>query len=256
MSSILKALKKLENEAPEKSQTRFWHQTMHTGKVIDRNGPGRFDPKKKFLLIFTVSVVAFVIGLTLIFKMRPNAPVVGTQIKSPYNNSLNFSKKRGVEAHPDSGSLIPGKDSMKIEKTKNMKPKQALFTKNNGRRNPVSVKNTKTGSVKTLGGSDKTISTPKSVPQHTPLETYGKKPGQNIKSRWSASIPVKQAGESQLKLQAIAWARDPKSRLAVINGRVIREGESVDRVTVLHIGKDEVIFKKGMESWRQLFRLK
>jgi len=71
-----------------------------------------------------------------------------------------------------------------------------------------------------------------------------------------ASIPVKQTGESRLELQAIAWSSDPKSRIAVINGRVLREGESFESVLVTHIGKAEVIFRKGSEEWKQLFRLK
>jgi hypothetical protein len=37
---------------------------------------------------------------------------------------------------------------------------------------------------------------------------------------------------------------------------VLREGGSVERVLVTHIGKNEVIFKKQGEEWKQLFRLK
>jgi hypothetical protein len=56
-----------------------------------------------------------------------------------------------------------------------------------------------------------------------------------------------------LKLPAFVWAGYSKSRMAVINGRIIRERESVDGALVTHIGKDYVIFEKGTEEWRQLF---
>ncbi len=59
-----------------------------------------------------------------------------------------------------------------------------------------------------------------------------------------------------MELQAIAWSTDPKSRLAVINGKIVREGGSVAGVFVTHIGKDDVFFKKGREEWRQQLRFK
>jgi hypothetical protein len=54
-------------------------------------------------------------------------------------------------------------------------------------------------------------------------------------------------------VQAIAWSNDPKSRLAVINGLILREGESIDNIIVMHIGKDAVVFRKGAEGWKQMF---
>jgi len=68
-----------------------------------------------------------------------------------------------------------------------------------------------------------------------------------------ASLPVKRSNQTQIEVQAIAWANDPKSRLAVINGLILREGESIDNVIVMHIGKDAVVFKKGTEGWKQMF---
>ena len=56
------------------------------------------------------------------------------------------------------------------------------------------------------------------------------------------------------ELQAISWSSNPKKRMVVINNRIVREGESVENVLVTHIGKDDVVLKKGREEWRQLFR--
>ena len=79
------------------------------------------------------------------------------------------------------------------------------------------------------------------------------KPGQNIKADRFASIPVKRSNQTKIEVQAIAWSNDPKSRLAVINGLILRERESIDNVIVMHIGRDEIIFKKGREEWKQMF---
>lgn len=255
MSSILKALKKLENGAPEKSETLFWHPTKPAGKPVDRRSLGRFGAKKRFLLILTLLVIAFFIGLTLSLKMRPKAPDVATSIKSPVNGPVKTSQKWVVGTRQDSESLAPENNPVKIETSKTLKEKPTLFTKrsNSNRRTLMPNTHKNSGSVNTLSPSSKIISTQKSVPQNTPSERDAQQPESNTKPQWFASLPVKQTTESQLELQAIAWAEDPKSRLAVINGRVVREGESVDNIIVLHIDKDQIIFKKGMESWRQLF---
>ena len=88
-------------------------------------------------------------------------------------------------------------------------------------------------------------------------ETVAGKPseksGQNTKAARFASMNVKRSNQTNIELQAIAWSNDPKSRLAVINGRILRERESIDNVIVMHIGRDEVIFKKGLEEWTQMF---
>jgi hypothetical protein len=37
---------------------------------------------------------------------------------------------------------------------------------------------------------------------------------------------------------------------------VLREGGSIEKVLITHIGKNEIIFKKGGEEWKQVFRHK
>jgi hypothetical protein len=69
-------------------------------------------------------------------------------------------------------------------------------------------------------------------------------------------IAVKNEDESGLKLQAIAWSENPEHRMAVINNNIVREGGSVEGAAVTHIGEDMVVFKKGGEEWKQLFRLR
>jgi type II secretory pathway component PulC len=77
-----------------------------------------------------------------------------------------------------------------------------------------------------------------------------------IKSEPFAELPVKQVGETGLELQAIAWSGDMSRRIAVINGSIVREGGSVEGVSIVRINPDDVIFKKGGETWKQVFRLK
>lgn len=65
--------------------------------------------------------------------------------------------------------------------------------------------------------------------------------------------PAAGAEDSTLKgfaVQAIAWSNTPADRLAVINDRVVREGEFVDGMQVARIGLDEVSLQKDGKTWR------
>jgi hypothetical protein len=56
--------------------------------------------------------------------------------------------------------------------------------------------------------------------------------------------------DSKLRVMAIAWAEDPGRRLAVVNGHIVREGESVDGYTVTRIRRDDLVVSDGTRSWR------
>ena len=62
--------------------------------------------------------------------------------------------------------------------------------------------------------------------------------------------------DPKLKLQALAWSDDAARRMAVINGRIVHEGESVDGFQVMTIREEDVIVKEGGKSWRLEFGLK
>jgi hypothetical protein len=62
--------------------------------------------------------------------------------------------------------------------------------------------------------------------------------------------------ESKLRVMAIAWAGDAARRLAVVNGHIVREGESVDGYSVTQIRKDDIIVNDGSRSWRVELNLK
>lgn len=62
--------------------------------------------------------------------------------------------------------------------------------------------------------------------------------------------------ESKLKVMAIAWATDPSRRLAVVNGHIVKEGESVEGFSVTQIRKDDIIVNDGGRSWRVELTLK
>lgn len=59
-----------------------------------------------------------------------------------------------------------------------------------------------------------------------------------------------------LTLQAISWSADPARRLAVINGRLCREGEPVDRFVLVRINPEDVLLSDGRISGKLVFKIR
>lgn len=60
--------------------------------------------------------------------------------------------------------------------------------------------------------------------------------------------------DNRLKVQAIVWSSASEDRMAVINSRILHEGDSVDGFTVVSIKPDDVIVReKGAGLWRIRF---
>ena len=252
MSSILKALKKIENEYPEKSEARFWQQTKPKGMSTHKDVSGGFGFKKNIFLILASVVIAFSIGLALNLKPWRKKTTLVSTIETPPPAVSQVTEKKMSEQ----GLLR--KSPPPTTETKDRKPaepaKKTLESYDiTGSKDLTSAGKAVTKPSPPLSAAKEKTFQPKRIQPEAVREKPAEKPEPKTNAQWSPSIPVRHAGESKLELQAIAWSSDPKSRLAVINGRVVREGESIDRANIMHIGKDEVIFRKGTEEWKQLF---
>lgn len=53
-----------------------------------------------------------------------------------------------------------------------------------------------------------------------------------------------------LTLQALAWAPSPESRFAVINTRIVREGQQIEAVTVVRIEPEQVVLRQAGKLWQ------
>jgi type II secretory pathway component PulC len=60
--------------------------------------------------------------------------------------------------------------------------------------------------------------------------------------------------DPDMKLQAVTWSKTPQKRIAVINNRILREGESVSGYLLSTINQDDVILVQDGIKWKLLFR--
>ena len=239
MSSILKALKKLENQAADQNNVRFWRPKNHMQSAGHEQINGHLRFKKRYVIIFAGLVFAVGAGLILSQKLHEKKPELikkkGAILKKP----ARLPEKKA--ARPDRVQKeLPSRKELKNFEPIAKAAKAAPPTAHKSRENTAVLFNKKTSPLK-------------QARKETVAVKRSEKPEQNTKADRFASMPVKRSNQTKIKLQAIAWSNDPKSRLAVINGLLLRERESIDNVIVMHIGKDAVIFKKGREEWKQMF---
>jgi hypothetical protein len=64
------------------------------------------------------------------------------------------------------------------------------------------------------------------------------------------------APSAGLKLQAISWSADPTRRLAVINGRLCREGENIEGFNLIRINPEDILISDGRSQTRLVFKIR
>ena len=239
MSSILKALKKLENQATNQNHVRFWRPKNHMQNDDHEPTHGHLRLTKRYVIIFAGLVFAVGAGLILSQKLYERKPELITKKETILQKPARIPEKKAAMQDKVQTELSSRKDVKKFEPiAKAAKASPPYSNKSRGN---------------TAVLFDKKTSPLKQAPKDTVVGKRSEKPEQNIKADRFASIPVKRSNQTKIEVQAIAWSNDPKSRLAVINGLILRERESIDNVIVMHIGRDEIIFKKGREEWKQMF---
>ena len=259
MSSILKALKKLESQAKDQNHVRIWRSKNHVQNDDHGQIKGRPYLKKGYVIIIACLVLAASAGLILSNKRYEKKPQLITKKETIHEKPVFLAGKKATlpdkkvitqksVSFAEKKAVIPDNSQKKLSPRKNVKKIEPITKVTKA--SPTSVYKPR-GNTAVL--SEKKISPLKQTQKKTIVGKSSEKSVQNTEDDRFSSFPVKRSNQTNIEVQAIAWANDPKSRLAVINGLILREGESIDNTIVMHIGKDAVVFRKGAEGWKQMF---
>lgn len=220
MSSILKALRKLEEETPRYGDTQPY--PVDVKKTVENGVNKKQQYYKLFIILF--SAIILVSGSLFLLTRQ-------TASKGKNSQDSVVVVRKTIPARPK-------KENVKIASVPDLKPRKKRVKPSD-----------RIKKIKNLPGSHQAkIPASRKVMKEKSYGDNRTKP----KSARSA-IPFKSAGGSGLKLQAIAWSSDSKDRIAVVNGRILREGSSIEGVLIIEIDKNDVSFQKGGEQWRQKF---
>ena len=218
MSSILKALKKLEEETPRYGDSQPY--PVDVKKTVENGVNKKQTYYKLFLILF--SAIIIVSGSVFLLTRQ-------TTSKGKNTPASAVVIRKAIPPRPK-------KENVKIASVPDLKPRKKRARPSNR------IK-------KNLSGSRQVkIPASRKVVKEKSYQTTRKKP----KSTRSA-LPFKSAGGSGLKLQAIAWSSDSKESIAVVNDRILREGSSIEGALIIQIDKNDVSFQKGGDKWRQKF---
>ena len=87
-----------------------------------------------------------------------------------------------------------------------------------------------------------------------PQDTSPQPPAPEIHDAADTQIPILE--DASLTINAISWSTAPEKRLAVINSTLVREGQAVGGFRLVEIQGDQVIVQRSQKKWRVMFRLR
>jgi cytoskeletal protein RodZ len=283
LSSILRALKRIEKEAPPPDESHPWPRAIDTKKTITSRIKKTWLYNKLIKILIIVIIIASAGWLLfsqrqwIVAKIRPEKPAKDIRQQSgstkekdsTYHAKINTQPSRPKKT-PQKSSPIPNKQHKKPtfqRKTKSPVPNEPVAgsLSQNEQKQPQ-------GSVQPLPAiKKKPLKKKRQRVQLNQPSGSAAPPNQRpttVTSKRSSAKKIKKPGVrnnfdslntldgSQLKLQAIALSEDASRRMVVINNRIIREGETVDGFSITKIRQEDVIVTDGTNSWRLEFSLK
>jgi hypothetical protein len=260
LSSILRALKKLENEPRHLEENQPLDSKFVT---LADTGPQRSFSS----ILMMVLGGGFVCGLVILagwwfFSQESQPPPAVTTAISRSNIKLNESSTPSQDFNKTQGKAV----SQKFEKSSMEAPAIPETVEQISRQEPAGSEESALQVIDKEGASSAVI--------HIPEETTLEAPGPNASGEVlqpaakpvvaSISIPatpprtveveIPKLNDRDMKLQAITWSRVPQKRIAVINNRILREGETVSGYLIKTINQDDIVLSLDGEKWKLLFR--
>jgi hypothetical protein len=280
LSSILKALKKIEVRSPRSEEFFSMPQT------IDRKAANNSKTKRRWFLpgmigFFLIMLVIIVAAIIIIYRRQP---IVAKKmppgvLEKQKGNPASILKESNIykakipisPANPTERPIKTAKLSKSNkksaspagnikERTTAARSKMPNVTVNPQNSKPTAaVRNPQPGTAATL---KKPL--PKRPVSKNTAVSKNSIAGKSVPSGKPASKAKKTVAarkydrmdDTKLKLQALAWFSDASKRMAVINSRIVREGGSVDGYQVTQIRRQDVVVNDGKKSWRLVFGLK
>ena len=269
LSTILKALKRIDQTTPSPDDLQAWPPKVDPQKPVRARVHKIWLYRKVYLaLILTVVLIAagwlaysqrhWLASKILPQKTSAEGPIYQAKIHPGADESKGAVSQKA-----------PAVKRQKARSSAGSAPRPAGVERASRRIPPIqaSQKNQKNKTLTSPGKAPfpGTNTASKSNISRSPSLGSGKSKQRD--TRPAAAAPTKKSpprvarsyqrlDDSKLKLQAIAWSKDAAQRLAVINGHIVREGESVDGFLVNQIRQEDVVVNDGSASWQLEFGLK
>jgi hypothetical protein len=275
LSSILDALNKLEKEGSPQD-----YPLAHA-----RAGRKGLTPKSVFGIIVITCVCAGAIGLAAYTGMRPEKapepllgdvrPVLESMPQETQESEASVhAQKPPVTSLPETPvplpSISPVPKTMATA-TASQPETQSLGHKTDTKPKSPEDKNntveTKTQRLQRLESQEDAIqeavvdsASQKAEPQVLPGEkdppTSVNELSKEVPAKEEKPLPMDRIEGVGFKIQAISWGDTSPERLVVINNQVLREGDGIEGYLISRINPDDIILRRGSNTYRLDFGLK
>jgi hypothetical protein len=269
LSSILRALKKLENEPKHLEKTK----TLDSKFVpLADTSP---TPKPRGLLFLIIGGIT-IFGLVLL----SGGWWLVSEKKQQAQTSSQETAKQQPEAEPviqEKYAIQPKPKTPVVKDTSSLTPPRP--TADQGAAGPAAVRTPAPRPIALPQPSTSLIEQRKFVSiAEQPVESSSlssvTQAAENVEPVAAENVSVAETKPVQtslqqvekvelpvlkdtgVKLQAITWSKDPQKRIAVINNSILRQGETVSGYRIEIINQDDVVLNDRGQKWKLLFRIR
>ena len=264
MSSILRALKKLESDPRHLEESG----TLESKFVPLADTRQHKKPTGLLIIILGGGIVCGLVllaGWWLLSEKTLQSPVAPQQItrqnlQQPETTPA-IPKESGYYTDPDISieSAKPSADIDAVRKTAGRIPEPTPVTLPQPSSPTIEQKEIVSIAVQavepTTPASETSYSeTIESVSAGKAAVAETSPPQISAKKAEKVDIPL--LNNPEMKLQAITWSKDPQKRIAVINNSILRQGEAVSGYRIDTINQDDVVVTDKGRKWKLLFRIR
>jgi len=281
LSTILKALRKIENESDQYDPTLTWPGPV---QLKDQINLKLRNKQKKKQIVFLFFILVLICGSTWFYLLHSDIPLTPASetLLSPASETplspaseiplkkieiKTQKKQKYVDASRQHASKAVSKKQQKSMTAAVVPVKTAIPVTR-----PVEEVPVKTEISATESAAEVPVKTevPVSRPaEEVPVKAEDLVTGPTAEVSIKAEVPaispdgfhklppqLEVKKDSRIHLQAIAWSPDPESSFILINNRLFHEGDNFEGITITHIGKEDVSFKENGVEWQEHFRRK
>jgi hypothetical protein len=235
LSSILTALKKLETNDSRENDLLILSKRGFSRR---KKTPWNFKETSRFTLKALLVVSLTVLSFDLILRFRnqgDSKDIPGSVLPKGGNAETVQAERVDKEDNPSNSPWIGA-----------------------GKEQPIGIRQGKNPPVNRVMNESSPLLVSKIKPpdQKAPDSTQAGQSGMVKATDDGNFFNSPRTGYPGWTLQAIAWAPDPKKRIAVINGSVLKEGDAFEGAYVSRIDENEVILLRKDDVLRLIFNLR
>jgi hypothetical protein len=220
VSSILKALRKVEEAQPGPRETDSWSHEFNSTETIKKQARRSWGLRTGIAVIFLFAFLG--LGSWVLYNQRSEIIQIASLVRDKPSEDMGKDGPSSPEL-PVHRGVVEKEEPVKRAPAATPIAGQA----------PLSKPAVKNEAPVAKGAAEEFSKEPlKKAPVPEPKEESSEEPAE--------TEPTKEMDISEYRLEAIVWSKNPDSRFAVINGRIVRAGGYLGDISITAIERDGV----------------